>query len=65
LDIRANHLSQENHTILADKIYNSLIKDVPLDLSATDFVNDLFTPKDLRMKNPTWNKTISTWKKTL
>lgn len=58
LDTRANHLSQENHPILADKIYNSLIKDVPLDLSATDFVNDLFTSKDLRMKNPTWNKTL-------
>ena len=41
IDRRANHLSLENHDILADKIYNTLMHNDPLDLEE-NFIKDIY-----------------------
>lgn len=53
IDHRFNHLSPENHTILANKIYNSITTGI-LDLSHKDFLSDLFTASEVRKLNNTW-----------
>lgn len=53
IDHRFNHLSPDNHTILANKIYDSLSTGT-LDLSTKDFLIDLFTASEVRKLNNTW-----------
>lgn len=54
IDHRFNHLSPDNHTILANKIYDSL-RTGTIDLNPNDFLKDLFTASELRKLNNTWD----------
>lgn len=58
IDHRLNHLSAENHEILAELIYDCLTNDSDLDLNPEKFKKDLFTAKEIRQLNNTWSKTI-------
>lgn len=53
IDHRFNHLSPENHTILANKIYDAYATGA-LDLSHKDFLSDLFTASEVRKLENTW-----------
>jgi len=53
IDHRFNHLSPDNHTILANKLYDSL-RTGTLDLSPKDFLIDIFTASEVRKLNNTW-----------
>lgn len=63
IDHRLNHLSGENHKILAEVIYECLINDSELDLDTEKFKKDLFTAKEIRQLDNTWAKIlVQNWK---
>lgn len=40
-DPRINHMSQENHHVLADKLYNNIVNDEAINLT-TDFITNIY-----------------------